>query len=168
MGLFTKEALTPEQEAERDRLKAVAVTDKAQAKATAAADKATAKAIADAEKLAAAYAASPAGRARSAYEAGDHLFQFEMDVMNQQAIIVAMVGSNTAKTSSDPSVVINSIAHEGWDLVNASHVFVQMGQQSRDKFLASGQNVAISGATVGYYMFRRGDAPPDTQAPKSG
>jgi hypothetical protein len=29
------------------------------------------------------------------------------------------------------------------------------GQQSRDKFLSSGQNVAIRGTTVGYYLFRR-------------
>jgi hypothetical protein len=28
-------------------------------------------------------------------------------------------------------------------------------QQSRDKFLASGQNVATKGTTVGYYLFRR-------------
>jgi hypothetical protein len=33
--------------------------------------------------------------------------------------------------------------------------FVEQGQQSRDKFLASGQNVATKGTTVGYYLFRR-------------
>jgi hypothetical protein len=34
-------------------------------------------------------------------------------------------------------------------------VFVEEGQQSRDKFMSSGQNVAIKGTTVGYYLFRR-------------
>jgi len=37
-------------------------------------------------------------------------------------------------------------------------VFVEQGQQSRDKFLASGQNVAIKGTTVGYYLFSRREA----------
>jgi hypothetical protein len=32
---------------------------------------------------------------------------------------------------------------------------VETGQQSRDKFMSSGQNVATSGATIGYYLFRR-------------
>jgi hypothetical protein len=42
-----------------------------------------------------------------------------------------------------------------WELVNGSFVFVEQGQQSREKFLSSGQNVAIKGTTVGYYLFRR-------------
>jgi hypothetical protein len=78
--------------------------------------------------------------------------------MNQEAIIVAMVGSSTKKRTSDPVDVLNSVCHEGWDLVNGSFVFVEEGQQSRDKFLASGQNVATKGPVVGYYLFRRCEA----------
>jgi hypothetical protein len=98
---------------------------------------------------------SPAGRARTAYDAGDHVFQCSFDVMSQQAIVVAMVGSATAKTSNDPVDVLNSVCHEGWELVNGSFVFVEEGSQSRDKFMSSGQNVAVKGTTVGYYLFRR-------------
>jgi hypothetical protein len=86
---------------------------------------------------------------------GDHLFQCAIDVMSQEAIIVAMVGSRTSKKTADPVAILNSVCHEGWELVNGSFVFVEEGQQSRDKFLASGQNVAIKGTTVGYYLFRR-------------
>lgn len=78
-----------------------------------------------------------------------------MDVMNQSAVIVAMVGSSTTQRTSDPSVVLNAVCREGWDLVSGSFVFVEQGQQSRDKFMSSGQNVAIKGETVGYYLFRR-------------
>ena len=60
--------------------------------------------------------------------------------------------------TSDPSDVLNSVAHEGWELVNGCFVFVEQGQQSRDKFMSSGQNVAIKGTTVGYYLFRRCEA----------
>jgi hypothetical protein len=75
--------------------------------------------------------------------------------MNQKAIIVTMVGSTTSKRTSDPTAVLNSVCHEGWELVTGSFVFVEEGQQSRDKFLSSGQNVATKGQVVGYYLFRR-------------
>lgn len=107
------------------------------------------------EKARKSFYATPAGQARLAYERGDHVFQYAANVMSQQAIIVAMVGSNTAQSTSDPSVILNSVCNEGWELVNGAFVFIETGQQSRDKFMSSGQNVAISGATVGYYLFRR-------------
>jgi hypothetical protein len=42
--------------------------------------------------------------------------------------------------------------------LNGSFVFVEEGSQSRDKFMSSGQNVAVKGTTVGYYLFRRSEA----------
>ncbi len=102
-----------------------------------------------------AYWASPAGQARQAFEAGDHVFQCSFDVLNQQAIIVAMIGSTTNHQHADPTAVLNTVCREGWELVNGDFVFVQTGQQSRDKFMSSGQNVAIAGTVVGYYLFKR-------------
>ena len=115
------------------------------------------KAAEEREKARQAFLATPAGQARLAFERGDHLFQCGIDVMSQEAIIVAMVGSSTSKKTTDPVAILNSVCHEGWDVVNGSFVFVEEGQQSRDKFLASGQNVAIKGTTVGYYLFRRSE-----------
>jgi hypothetical protein len=108
-----------------------------------------------AEKERAAFLKSPVGQAQLAFERGDHLFQYAHDVMSQSAVIVAMVGSTTTKQASDPSEILNAVCNEGWELVNGSFVFVQQGQQSRDKFGSSGQNVATKGTTVGYYLFRR-------------
>ncbi|WP_027940576.1 hypothetical protein [Amycolatopsis taiwanensis] len=110
------------------------------------------------EKERQAFERSPAGRARAAFRNGDHVFQFSIDVMNQKAVIVAMVGGTTTQRTSDPVDVLNSVCHEGWDLVNGSFVFVEQGQESRDKFMSSGQNVAIKGEVVGYYLFRRCEA----------
>lgn len=101
---------------------------------------------------------TPAGRARKAFERNDHVFQYSINVMSQQAIIVAMIGSRTAQRTSDPTDILNSVCREGWELVNGSFVFVEQGQQSRDKFMSSGQNVATKGETVGYYLFRRCEA----------
>ena len=102
-----------------------------------------------------AFMRTPVGRAQIAFERGDHVFQYDHDVASQQAVIVAMVGSTTTKTATDPSEILNAVCRQGWELVNGSFVFVAQGEQSRDKFMSSGQNVAIRGTTVGYYLFRR-------------
>jgi hypothetical protein len=101
---------------------------------------------------------TPAGQARLAFDRGDHVFQYSIDVMNQKPIIVAMIGSATAQRTNDPVAILNSVCHEGWELLNGSFVFVEQGQQSRDKLMSSGQNIAIRGTTVGYYLFRRSEA----------
>jgi hypothetical protein len=73
-------------------------------------------------------------------------------------LIVSMVGSTVHKETTDPNDVLNEVAKIGWELANGSVTFIEQGQQSRDKFLSSGQNVAIKGTTVGYYLFKRRDA----------
>jgi hypothetical protein len=96
----------------------------------------------------------PAGLANAAFERGDRVFQYSHDVMSQEAVIVKMVGSSTTKKTADPSEILNAVCDQGWELVSGSFVFVEEGQQSRDKFMSSGQNVAIKGTTVGFYLFR--------------
>ncbi len=110
-----------------------------------------------AEKRRLAFSNSPPGRARAAYDRGCRVFQCSIDVMNQEAVILIMEGSDTLQTTTDPVDVLNSVCREGWELINGSFVFVERGQQSRDKFLSSGQNVATDGTTVGYYLFRRAE-----------
>jgi len=41
--------------------------------------------------------------------------------------------------------------------VNGSFVFVEMGQESRANFLASGENAATQGLTMGDYLFKRAE-----------
>ncbi|GAB2988304.1 hypothetical protein LWP59_08795 [Amycolatopsis acidiphila] len=107
------------------------------------------------ERERAAFERSPAGRARAGFARGDQVFQYVIDVMNQKAVIVAMVGGTTTKQTSDPVAVLNSVCQEGRELVNGSFVFVEQGQESRDKFMSSGQNVAIKGEVMGYYLLKR-------------
>ena len=59
---------------------------------------------------------------------------------------------------------LNAVCAEGWELVNGSFVFVETGQSSRSKALSSGQQVAVSGAVVGYYLFKRNEANKKTGA----
>lgn len=118
---------------------------------------AAARAARQAEREAAAFRASPVGQSRIAFEQGDRLFQVDFEVMGQTAEIVAMMGSYNTSKANNPTAVLNAIVAEGWELITGSFVFVVQGEQSRDKFMSSGQNVAVKGATVGYYLFRRAE-----------
>ncbi len=104
-----------------------------------------------------AFLRTPAGQARAARQRGDAVFQCSIDVMDQTAVIRMMEVGETEQTTTDPVAVLNSVCREGWELITGSFVFVERGQQSRDRFLLSGQNVATDGTTVGYYLFRRAE-----------
>jgi hypothetical protein len=121
-------------------------------------DKEEARRQAEFQKAWNAFWASPAGMARRSFENGDHVFQYSLDVVNQDAVVVAMIGSTTRKKQADATDVLNAVAREGWELVNGDFVFVMEGQQSRDKFMTSGQNVAVKGTVLGYYLFKRSEA----------
>lgn len=96
------------------------------------------------------------GRARLAYGRGDALFQFEANVNHPFPILWGIDAS--AKSNGDINSVLNGVAREGWELVNASIAYHQTGAETRHRTLSSGQNMTTSGAVVGYYLFRRSDA----------
>lgn len=111
------------------------------------------------EKMRSAFFASPAGQAREAFERGDAVFQYSLDVHQTQAIVLPMIGAYTGpKTTTDPTDILNSVCNEGWELLNGSFVFLERGSESRDKFMSSGQQIAVKGTIVGYYLFNRCEA----------
>jgi hypothetical protein len=99
---------------------------------------------------------SPPGQARTAFEQGDRVFQCAIEVMSQGAV-TSFTLSEATQLTWDASTTLNSVCDEGWELVNGSFVFVQMGLESRANFLASGENAATHGMTMGYYLFRRAE-----------
>ena len=98
---------------------------------------------------------TPVGQAQSAFERGDHVFQYSHDLLDQQPVIISWMGGKTRDTTSDPSQILNAVCKQGWELVNGSFVFVEHGSQSRNKLMSSGERVDVKGTTVGYYLFRR-------------
>lgn len=166
---------TPEQQAaeaavkEAERAEALVqrTTEAAEAKARQEEEAAKAKVRKDAaqrEKQRRAFFESPVGQARLAFEQDDVVFQCSSDVMSQPGIIVGLAhlaiaavmgGSDTEQSTNDPAYVLNRICREGWELVTGSFVFIEQQLESRDNFMSTGQNVAIKGKTVGYYLFRR-------------
>jgi hypothetical protein len=105
-----------------------------------------------------AFLASPAGRAREAFTRGDAVFQYSIDVHQPKAVVVSMAGAFTqSKETNNPTDILNSVCHEGWEIVTGSFVFVELGSESRDKFMKSGQQVAVKGTVLGYYLFKRSE-----------
>jgi hypothetical protein len=142
MGLF-KQA-SPEEQAAANAEKARKQAESEEAKREKAAQRERAR-----------FLATPQGQARTAFENGDAVFQVDFPVMKQTAEVVAMVGAFNSIKSNDSTETLNAIVREGWRLVTGSFVFVVQGEESRDKFMSSGQNVAVKGETRGYYIFGR-------------
>ncbi|MDX6286825.1 MAG: hypothetical protein QOG53_2310 [Frankiales bacterium] len=125
---------------------------------------AQARAAADQQKAAereeAAFRASPVGQATSANEQGHGFFEIQLTVGSSQRDSTIWGSNNTswnkAKTQTHAGT-LSAIEAAGWRLENVGYIFVITGESSRDKFLASGQQTAVSGHTVGIYLFRNTD-----------
>lgn len=109
-------------------------------------------------KQAAEYAASPVGQAEIAYEDGHGFFEVQLTVGSSQRDVSFGMGDFSKRTTTAQHAgTLSAIEAVGWRLEHVGYVFQVTGESSRDKFLASGQNVAVSGQTVGIYLFRRAD-----------
>ena len=105
-----------------------------------------------AEREEAAFRASPAGQARTSYERGDFLFQVSSSLEDVKSIIVPIDNAYTRRNAHDVSEVLNSIVRVGWAFASVSTAFVHEGEESRERFLASGRHTAVPGRT---YVFTR-------------
>jgi ribosomal protein S27E len=106
----------------------------------------------------AAFWASPQGRAAKAFERGDEFFQIEIPHSSITGFTNAAFNSATAgkiRRNLTRTDLLGQIEESGWLLQHADWVYVQTGQNSRDKFLASGQHVVVTGEVIGIYLFRR-------------
>jgi hypothetical protein len=95
------------------------------------------------------------GAARIAYQAGDLVFQCSVEVLKQEAEAVALTGAFARQATKDSTDLLNRVCGQGWEVVAADFVFVQTSEQSRNKFVKTGQDTAIAGSVIGYYVFRR-------------
>lgn len=144
MGLFKSEDERAAERAERERAEAERqrlMADMAR--------------HAEAEQAAARHAASPLGRAEAAFAAGHRFFEIQLDVgLTQGSATFGEVRG--AEQRSDAHLgVLGQIEEAGWRLEHAGYVFVETGQESTDKFITTGQRIAVTGKTVGIYLFRR-------------
>jgi len=81
---------------------------------------------------------TPAGRARVAFERGQSLFQYELDVGRMEPIVIPGLHYQPPLETTDPVDVLNSVVAEGWKLSNSEFHFLEM-----------------RGGMVGCYIFKR-------------
>jgi hypothetical protein len=81
---------------------------------------------------------TPAGRARVAFERGQSLFQYELDVGHMRAIVIPGLRHRPPVETTDPVDVLNSVVVEGWKLVDSEFHYVE-----------------VRGGMVGCYIFKR-------------
>lgn len=106
------------------------------------------------QEAAARYWASPIGQADRAKREGSTFFQVE--IPHKDVSAWALPGTVWAGQRERPGApdLLGKIEELGWHLEQASYVWVQTGEKSRDRFVASGQHVAVTGEVIGIYLFR--------------
>lgn len=109
---------------------------------------------AEAARRESAFLKTPPGRARTARKAGMKIFQIDMPLSQSKAHIEPMTGAFTKKETAANNANMIQAIEEGWRLEGVGYVFRWTGSETRDKFLASGQQESVSGEITGIYIFR--------------
>jgi len=100
---------------------------------------------------------TPVERARAARSAGARLFQVTMGVSETVGFVKELSGTVTSTRTAGHADVLEAIEAEGWRLEHVGYVYRVISTVSRDKFLSSGQQEAVTGEIVGVYLFRAVD-----------
>jgi hypothetical protein len=134
-----------EKEAERKEREAAAAREEA--------ERAERARAAEEERKRAAFLATPVGAATAAKEAGHRFVEIQLQVGGHEG--TAGFGSTTSRrTAASSAVTLEEIEKLGWHLEHASYFFMITRESSTDHFMVTGQDTAISGVTMGVYLFR--------------
>lgn len=101
--------------------------------------------------------ASPVGLATTAKEEGEGFFEIELEVGESKREVLFGTKDFGGHKKKSFTGLLSEIEAVGWKLEHVGYYFLITGESSRDKFLASGQSVAVSGKTMGIYLFRSGE-----------
>jgi len=100
-----------------------------------------------------AFLASPVGAATAAKEAGQQFFEIQLQVGGH----VGSAGFGSAdgrRTTSSSAATLGEIEKLGWCLEHASYFYMITSETSSDRVFVTGQATAVSGVTMGVYLFR--------------
>jgi Protein of unknown function (DUF2510) len=68
---------------------------------------------------------TPAGRARLAFERGQHLFQYELEIDRVAPTVIPSPAGAPARETEDAVDILNSVVVEGWKLVDGKFFYVE-------------------------------------------
>ncbi|HSR86043.1 MAG TPA: hypothetical protein VLM11_17850 [Streptosporangiaceae bacterium] len=100
-----------------------------------------------------AFLATPVGAATAAKEAGQQFFEVQLEVGGH----VGSAGFGSAeghRTASSSAAILGEIEKVGWRMERAGYFYMVTSETSSDRIFLSGQATAVSGVTVGVYLFR--------------
>jgi hypothetical protein len=120
-----------------------------------------AEAVRAQEQARAAWLASPVGAATTAREAGETFFEIQLEVGGHHGSAGFGVADGRRAWTSSASVLAE-IERVGWRLEHAGYFFMVTGETSTARLL-SGEATAVSGVTIGVYLFRRTPDPDATE-----
>jgi hypothetical protein len=107
-----------------------------------------------------AFLATPVGAATAAKEAGQEFFEIQLQVGSHLG--TSGFGSTDGQRSTSSSAaVLGEIESVGWRLEHVGYFYMITSETSSDRMFLTGQATAVSGATIGVYLFR-------STAPTSG
>lgn len=93
-------------------------------------------------------------KALAAKMVGAKLYQIVLPLSATRGGVVPMMTVFTASETKDHSSILEAVEEHGWHLEHVNYVFRMTETVSRDKFLSSGQQEAVSGEVLGIYIFR--------------
>ena len=100
-----------------------------------------------------AFLATPVGAATAAREAGQSFFEVQLEVAGHAGR--AGFGSiDGRRSTSSSAATLGEIEKLGWRLEHAGYYFMITGETSTDRVFVTGQATAVSGVTIGVYLFR--------------
>lgn len=112
-----------------------------------------ARARAEEEQRRQEFLASPIGAATAAKEAGQRFFEIQLEVGAHHG--TAGFGSAEGRrTTASSAEVLSEIEQLGWRLEHVGYVYMVTGETSTERVFLSGAATAVSGVTVGVYLFR--------------
>jgi hypothetical protein len=131
-------------------------------RATAAANAAEQERQAEEARKRAAFLATPVGAATAAKKEGLPFLEVQLEVGGH--VGSAGFGSTQGRrTLASSATTLGEIEQLGWRLEHVSYIFMITGETSTARVFVSGEATAVSGVTVGVYLFRNTDGP----APKA-
>lgn len=105
-----------------------------------------------------AFLATAVGAATAAKEAGDPFFEVQLRAGRHTG--TAGFGTTDSRHSTASSATtLGEIEKLGWRLEHAGYFYMMTGETSTGRVFLSGEATAISGSTVGVYLFRNTDSP---------
>lgn len=108
-----------------------------------------------------AFLATPVGAATAAKEAGQPFFEVQIEVGSREGS--AWFGATDGqRTASSSAATLGEIEKLGWRLEHAGYYFMVTGETSTGRVFISGDATAVSGVTIGVYLFRNTSVPGPT------